>query len=85
MLLGLGSCARDRAVAAVAVGGRARGRAGQATESAVAGCGCERNRGLQYTGYAADQVRWVRLPVLRRGNGARSLIDYLGLISRLLA
>ena len=42
-------CARP-AVAAVAVGGRAQGRAGQATESAVAGCGSERSRGFTTQG-----------------------------------
>ena len=63
-------CARP-AVAAVAVGGRAQGRAGQATESAVAGCGSERSRG--FTTQDTPQGKGFACPGRRSGTMQRML------------
>jgi trehalose synthase len=65
-------CARP-AVAAVAVGGRARWRAGQATESAVAGCGSERSRGFDNKGTRLIKRATVGLAVPAAGNMQRML------------
>jgi trehalose synthase len=46
----------------------ARGRAGQATESAVAGCGSERSRGFDTQGTPPSKRGAVGLAVLRSGN-----------------
>ena len=73
MLLGLGSCARDRAVAAVAVGGRARGAPVRRPSRRWRAVGARGTEAFTTQGTRADQARSVRLPVLRCGNTQRML------------